>query len=91
MNTQETKPSKPTFQQVGKLENMSSGEVHQVTLSQIKPSPENDLLYKPYDPADRQNQKLTADIRADGILSKWRRSMLCMGIKRKKSRTTRKR
>jgi hypothetical protein len=56
-----------TFQHTGKLEKNPSGDVVATPVSHIKPSPENDEIYHPYDPSERQNQRLIADIAADGV------------------------
>ncbi len=66
-NNIETANETATFHQVRKLENIADGIVRIVRISQIKPSPENDQLYRPYDVDDRQNQKLANDIKADGV------------------------
>jgi 5S rRNA maturation endonuclease (ribonuclease M5) len=57
----------PTFHHGGKLENLADGQVRRVPLSQINPSPENDELYISASPKERENQKLAADIRAEGV------------------------
>ncbi len=67
MNAIEIADGAATFHQVRKLENIADGTVRQISISQLKPSPENDALYRPYDASDRQNQKLTNDIKADGV------------------------
>jgi hypothetical protein len=58
-----------TFRYAGNSEESAANMVQEIALAQIKPSPENDLLYKPYDANDRQNQKLVEDIAADGVKS----------------------
>lgn len=48
---------------------MSTGAIIQVPLWDIRPSPENDKLYKPIDPRDPQMVELVESISADGILA----------------------
>jgi len=60
-------PRFATFQHTGKYEDMADNVVREVDISDVTPSPENDTLYRSYDPTDRQNIKLAEDILADGI------------------------
>jgi hypothetical protein len=60
-------PFNATFQHAGKLEEVPAGQVCSIPISKIIPSPENDEIYRRYDPTERQNQKLIADIRAEGV------------------------
>lgn len=65
----ETTTQTPTSRLAGKLRNLASNEVQEVALSQIKPSPDNDLLYRPFDRSDAENRKLALDIQANGVKS----------------------
>jgi hypothetical protein len=56
-----------------KLQNPSERETDQDTileirLDQIRPSPQNDKLYRPIDPEDPRNIELVQDIRKNGLL-----------------------
>lgn len=55
------KPDAPTS------ENQKRGHVRKMLLSQIKPSPENDTLYRPIDPTDPEVRALAASIRQHGV------------------------
>ncbi len=63
----ETTTQTPTFQHTGKLRNPAPNEVQEIALTQIKPSPDNDLLYRPFDRSDGENRKLAIDIQAHGV------------------------
>lgn len=47
---------------------MPTNQTVAVALSQIKPSPENDLLYRPYDRNEPTNLLLAQQIQAEGVL-----------------------
>ncbi len=57
----------PTFQHGGKLAQTPPDVVQRIAVSLIKPSPENNGLYSRFDTSDRQNQKLIADVRENGV------------------------
>jgi hypothetical protein len=57
-----------TFKYAGKLEEHDSNKVHEIAMSDIKPSPENDLLYRPYDRSNPENLLLAQQIQKEGVL-----------------------
>ncbi len=53
---------------VPNLQKMPTDRVLSVSTTRIKPSPENDELYRPYDRNDQQNRRLAIQIQEQGVL-----------------------
>ncbi len=65
--TSQSTSENSTFRHDGKLAQAPPDVVQRIAVSLIKPSRENDGLYSRFDSSDRQNQKLIADVRENGV------------------------